>query len=83
MKFLNDALLVAYVVMPELCPIVVFRMVRISINHGVCDVSAFAFGCYGAWLVNPSNSDYEKGYRMGKVALSQLSRLNTKEVGSS
>ena len=83
MQFLNDILLVAYAAMPELCPIVVFRMVRISINHGMCGASAFAFVCYGAWLVNALNSDYEKGYRMGKVALSQLSRLNTKEVGSS
>ena len=83
MQFLNLALDWAYIAKPELGPILVLRMVQISIAHGTCRISANAFGCYGAWLMNSKNSDYEKGYRMGKVALSLVSNLGAKKVSLS
>ena len=41
---------------------------------------AFAFGLYGAWLVSATNSDFEGGYRMGRLAITLMNRLEAKEV---
>mmetsp|Transcript_21890 Transcript_21890/g.40184 ORF Transcript_21890/g.40184 Transcript_21890/m.40184 type:complete len:365 (+) Transcript_21890:552-1646(+) len=54
-------------------------MVRLSIEHGICNFSAFAFGLYGAWLVSAINSDFEGGYRMGRLAITLMNRLEAKE----
>ena len=62
-------------------PILVFRMVKMSIEFGVCNISAFAFGCYGAWLVSDPHSDFEGGYSMGRVATEMMKRLGATEVG--
>ncbi len=43
MRFLNHMLIVTYMSKPALNPIVVFRMVRMSVDFGVCNISAIAF----------------------------------------
>ncbi len=50
MRFLNHMLIVTYASNPPLSPIVVFRMVRMTVEFGVCNIAAIAFSCYGAWL---------------------------------
>ena len=108
MQFLNHALSLAYVAKPAVSPIILFRMIKLSIEHGgrtenaftclacdvssahfipslfsvftVCNISVFAFGCYGAWLVSALNSDFEGGYSMGRVATELMRRLNAIEV---
>mmetsp|Transcript_22604 Transcript_22604/g.49001 ORF Transcript_22604/g.49001 Transcript_22604/m.49001 type:complete len:889 (-) Transcript_22604:208-2874(-) len=79
MQFMNIVMSAAYCVEPLLSPILVFRMVRLSIDHGVCNISTFAFGLYGAWLVSAVNSDFEGGYRMGFLAISLMNRLEANE----
>ena len=46
----------------------------------VCNISAFAFGNYGGWLLGALNSDFEGGFRMGRVATELMKRLNAIEV---
>ena len=41
----------------------------------VCSISAFAFGCYGGWLVGALNSDFEGGFSMGRVATELIARI--------
>lgn len=74
MQFMNHALTMTYIARPLLNPILVFRMVKMSIEHGVCNVSAFAFACYGGWLVSEAQSDAEGGHRMGRVATEMMRR---------
>lgn len=80
MHFLNHAVSSAYTCQPILSPILVFRMVRLSIMYGVCNISPFAFGLYGAWLVSALNSDFEGGYRMGIVAIELMKKCKSDEV---
>ena len=47
MQFMNHGLTMSFAAQPLLNPILVFRMVKMSIEHGVCNMSAFAFACYG------------------------------------
>ena len=35
---------------------------------------------YGAWLVNAHVSDFDGGYRMGRLAITLMNRLEAKEV---
>ncbi|KAL7554753.1 hypothetical protein ACHAWF_018292 [Thalassiosira exigua] len=79
MQFMNHILTAAYSCEPLLAPILVFRMVRLSVSQGVSDISAFAFGLYGAWLVSAINSDFEGGYRMGRLAIALMNRLGATE----
>jgi hypothetical protein len=65
-----------------MAPIIAFRMVEISIEHGVCNITPFAFGVYGAFLVSTAVSDNEGGYRMGRVATELMKRLNAIEIGA-
>ncbi|KAL3800854.1 hypothetical protein HJC23_001691 [Cyclotella cryptica] len=69
----------AYVVKPILTPYLVFRMIRLSIEHGLCNISSFAFGLYGSWLVSGYNSDFDRGYRMGRVATDLMRKLRADE----
>ena len=79
MHFLNHLLYQAYFVKPELSPIIAFRMIDISIEFGVCNITPFAFGVYGAFLVSVI-SDNEGGYRMGRVAMELMKKMNAIEI---
>lgn len=72
MQFMNHALTMTFIARPLLNPILVFRMVKMSMVHGISNVSAFAFACYGAYLV--IDRDIEGGYMMGRVATEMTKR---------
>ena len=54
-------------------------MVEISIEYGVCNITPFAFGAYGAFLVS-SILDIEGGFHMGRVAMELMKRINAIEI---
>lgn len=80
MRFLNHMLIATYYSNPSLNPLVVFRMVRITVDFGVCNISAIAFACYGAWLASSLNDDYEGAFTMGRVALDLMKKLGGGEI---
>ena len=55
---------VTYTKRPVLSPITVFRLVRMTLSKGMCNVSPFAFACYAVWLVSDPVNDVESGYYM-------------------
>ena len=75
MQFLNHAITAAFVADSLLAPILVFRVVTLSIEYGVSEISGFGFAGYGSWLVSALKSDFEGGYRMGHVAIELQKRL--------
>ena len=80
MQFLNHLLHQVYTTKPVMAPIVAFRMIEISIQHGVCNIAPFAFGVYGSFLVSPGVSEIEGGYRMGRIATELMKRINAIEI---
>lgn len=80
MQFLNHLLYQVYTTKPVMAPIVAFRMIEISIQHGVCNIAPFAFGVYGSFLVSPGVSEIEGGYRMGRIATELMKRINAIEI---
>ena len=80
MRFLNHMLLATYASNPPMNPIVVFRMVRMTVEFGVCSISAIAFSCYGAWLASSLNDDYDVAFTMGRVASDLMKKLGSVEI---
>ena len=80
MQFLNLLILLAYAVRPDMFPIISCKMLETSIDHGVCNITPFAFGVYGAFLVSTTIPDVIGGYRMGRVAKELMKLLNAIEI---
>jgi len=80
MRFLNHMLLVTYASNPPLNPIIVFRMVRMTVEFGVCNIAAIAFSCYGAWLASSLNEDYDAAFTMGRVASDLVTKMGSVEI---
>eukprot|EP00984_Skeletonema_dohrnii_P004901 scaffold1730_cov69-Skeletonema_dohrnii-CCMP3373.AAC.4 len=80
MRFLNHMLLATFASNPPMNPIVAFRMVRMTVEFGVCSISAIAFSCYGAWLASSLNDDYDVAFTMGRVASDLMKKLGSVEI---
>jgi len=51
-------------------------MVKLSVRHGLCSISAVAFSLYGALLTCPIISDFDESYEMGRLALRAIDTLD-------
>ena len=47
--------------------------------NGTSNISAYAFASYGAMFVS-TNSGFEEGYKMGKIAKAMMQRFDSNEV---
>jgi len=63
---------------PNLLPLIVFRMVRLSLRYGNNALSCFAYGSYGVITCGVLGS-MRRGARYGRLALDLLEKLNAKE----
>lgn len=78
MRFLYVITTYLYYVRKEYLPIVICRMIQLSLSHGVCRESAFAFACYGITLIGVSGN-VEESYRIGNLALGLIDRFEARE----
>jgi predicted ATPase len=78
MRILSSISSAAYLAVPELLPLIVFKMVNLSVKHGNTSVSAYGYAGYGLIMCGVVG-DIDFGYQLGQVALSLLPRLNVKE----
>ncbi|HYX13039.1 MAG TPA: AAA family ATPase [Nostoc sp.] len=76
MRILSSITIAAYVAVPDLMPLLVFKQVNLSIQHGNAPVSPFAYAFYGLILCG-TIGDIETGYQFGQLALSLLSNPKT------
>ena len=78
MRIIADITSSVYWGMPNLVPLIVFRMVRLSLRYGNHPVSCFAYGSYGVLMCGVLGF-MRTGYRYGQLALDLLDKLNAKE----
>lgn len=78
MRIIADITSSVYWGKPKLVPLIVFRMVRLSLRYGNHPVSCFAYGSYGVLLCGVLGR-MRAGYRYGRLALKLLDKLNAKE----
>jgi histidine kinase len=78
MRILADITSSVYWAMPKLTPLVVFKMMNISMKYGNNAVSCFAYGSYGVLLCGILGQ-MKKGNEFGALSLQLLDKLDAKE----
>jgi predicted ATPase/class 3 adenylate cyclase len=78
MRIIADITSSVYWAMPALLPLIVFRMVKMSLRYGNNAVSCFAYGSYGVILCGVLGM-MKRGNDFGQLALGLLDKLNAKE----
>jgi len=79
MKFLNRMIYYAYTEKKEYFPVIACRMVRLSLEYGVCGDSAMGFCSYGMLLCGRIG-DYAGGFRFGQIGLILMKRFQVREL---
>ncbi|HEY9672281.1 MAG TPA: ATP-binding protein, partial [Waterburya sp.] len=64
---------------PALYPLVVFRLVNLSIRYGNSPLSAYGYCMYGM-LLSTMLGDIDSGYQFGQLALKLLQRFDAREL---
>jgi predicted ATPase/class 3 adenylate cyclase len=78
MRIIADITSSVYWGRPNLLPLIVFRMVRLSLRYGNNAVSCFAYGSYGVILCGVLGF-MRKGAMYARLSLDLLEKLNAKE----
>ncbi len=78
MRILWNIISAAYTATPNLLPLLVFKMVRLSAKHGIAPESAFAYACYGMMLSGKMGF-IKSGSCFGDLALNLVERLDLRE----
>lgn len=78
MRIIADITSSVYWGMPNLVPLIAFRLVRLSLRYGNHPVSCFAYGAFGVILCGVLGA-MRRGYSFGHLALDLLEKLNAKE----
>ncbi|NEP13822.1 MAG: AAA family ATPase [Symploca sp. SIO2C1] len=69
----------AYVAIPDLVPLIVFKQINLSLKYGNASESSYGYTGYGVTLCSVIG-DINRGYQFGQLALSLLDKFNTKEL---
>jgi predicted ATPase len=72
-QLLSFAMIHSYVVCPEASFLLCFRLIRLSIKHGLSGPSVVAFVAYGFLLC--ASGSFEEGYRYGRLALELVDKF--------
>ena len=68
----------AYMSGSNMFPLIVFKMVELSVKYGNMPYSAFGYGSYGISL-SAVLGDYDGGYRFGQMALELVDKFDSEE----
>ncbi len=78
MRIMADIASSSYWATPTLFPLIIFRMVHLSLKYGNTALSAFAFATYGVIMCGVLGQ-MRNGYEFGKLGLILLEKFNAKE----
>ncbi|WP_422398717.1 AAA family ATPase [Trichormus variabilis] len=79
MQLLLSVQSAAYLAVPQLFPLIIFKQINLSAQYGNTYESVVVYGTYGL-ILGGIVGDIETGYQFGQLALSLLERLNAKKV---
>ncbi|MCP4136967.1 MAG: AAA family ATPase [bacterium] len=80
-SILTSCTIPSYIGVPDYWPILILKLVNLSLKHGNSHQSAFIYVFYSVMLIGKSG-DIEKGYSFGKLALQVLEKFNARELKS-
>jgi len=77
LRLLGSLSLSARIKDQKLLPLIILRMVQISLCYGICNESILSFAQYGGLLVSLFH-DISEGFRLGRLSLHLLEKLKVK-----
>ncbi|BAY23097.1 multi-sensor signal transduction histidine kinase [Calothrix sp. NIES-2100] len=81
-RMLNSIGTAIYQAVPEMFPLVICKLVNLSINYGNSVFSSYGYACYGI-LLNEKFQDIESAYQFSKLALNLSETFNAPEMKAS
>lgn len=79
MRILSDISSAAYFAVPDLVPLLVFKMVSLTIKYGLSRKSPFSFVAY-AYILGVFLKEIDKGVSFGETALHLAKKINAEEL---
>lgn len=78
-RILSELLSAGYWAAPNLVPLLIFKMVELSVKQGLSPKSPFAFAALG-YILSVYMGQTEQGIHFGEIALNVSRKLKTEEV---
>ncbi|MEO8413024.1 MAG: adenylate/guanylate cyclase domain-containing protein [Ginsengibacter sp.] len=79
MRILSDISSAAYFAVPNLVPLLVFKMVSLTVKYGLSRKSPFSFAAYG-FILSIYLNEIDKGISFGDIALNLAKKINAEEL---
>ena len=79
MRILSDISSASFFAVPNLVPLLVFKMVSMTVKHGLSHKSPFSFAAYG-YILSAYLNETDKGISFGEIALHLAKKINAEEL---
>lgn len=79
MRILSDISSASFFAVPSLVPLLVFKMVSLTVKYGLSRKSPFSFAAYG-YILSVYLNEIEKGISFGEIALHLAKKINAEEL---
>ncbi len=82
MRILSDISSASFFAVPNLVPLLAFKMIRLTITHGLSRKSPFSFAAYG-YILSVFLNEIDKGISFGEIALHLAKKIHAEELVAS
>ncbi|MCB1177651.1 MAG: hypothetical protein KDK36_08750, partial [Leptospiraceae bacterium] len=79
LRILSTSLAPAFIANPGYFPILVLKMVNISLEHGNSSIAGFGYTLYG-FILGSILGNYEVGQKFGELGVTLIDKLNAKDM---
>lgn len=79
MRLLADISSASYFAAPELVPLLIFKMVRLTVRHGLSRKSPYSFSAYG-FILSAYMGEIDHGISYGQIAVTLAKKLKADEL---
>ena len=79
MRLLSDISSASYFAAPELVPLVIFKMIRLTVQYGLSRKSPYSFAAYG-FILSAYMGEIDHGISFGNIAVDLATKLKANEL---
>jgi predicted ATPase/class 3 adenylate cyclase len=79
MRILSDISSASFFAVPNLLPLLAFKMIRLTLSHGLSRKSPFSFVAYG-YILSVFLNEIDKGISFGEIALHLAKKIHAEEL---
>ncbi|MGN6343071.1 MAG: adenylate/guanylate cyclase domain-containing protein [Ginsengibacter sp.] len=79
MRILSDISSASFFAVPDLVPLLAFKMIRLTMKYGLSKKSPFSFAAYG-YIQSVFLNQIDKGIRFGEIALQLAKKIHADEL---